>query len=201
MSEPDKVSKPITKETKPAAPATVPVAAKKDNTKTIVIVVGVLVLIFVVIPIILFIVLAGVVGHKIVGGVKVSNDGKTATIKTANGDQISTGSQTLPKDWPTSVPVYKGTLVNSSRLTIDGKITYSAVVETKDSSTTVGTTLSNDFSTNGWMAALDNKTSDGGLIASDNTTASLHTQVVYVTKDGKTTISYNVVPATASESQ
>ena len=195
MSEP---SKPNQGSEKPAAPVAVaPTANQKNNTKTILIVVGVLVVIFVIIPTILVSVGAGIIGHKVINGVKVSNNGTTTTIQTKNGDQITAGtSQSLPKDFPTSVPVYKGTITSSSHLTIDGKATWSVIVETKDDPSKVSDALSQSFSSNGWTASLDNKTTDGGLIAAEN--GQLHTQVLYSTKDGKTTISYTVVPVTTT---
>ncbi len=202
MTESEKTSKqPKAEETKAEAPDATPAAAapvkKKDSSKTIFIVVGVVVLVFVVLPIIFFTVVAGIIGHKVAENVQVSGDGKSATIKTKNGDEITTGgaSQTLPKDWPTSVTTYNGTIINATRLTIEGKVTYSAVIETKDDPATVAAALSKSFSTNGWTTSLDNKTSDGGLISAENGT--YHVQILYTVKDGKTSISYTVVPMAA----
>jgi len=170
-------------------------SAAKKNTKTLWIVVAV-VAVLVAIPAILFTIGAGIVGHKVINGVKVSNDGKSATIQTKNGDEISTGgSQSLPKDFPSSVATYQGTIINSSRLTMEGKVNWSVVIETKDDPTKVSDALTKSFASNGWTASLDNKTGDGGLIAAEN--GSFHVQVIYTVKDGKTSISYVVVPVTA----
>lgn len=206
MSAPDKPASKEVKPVKPEAAADTPAAApaataaKSGSNKTVFIVVGVVAAV-VLIPIILLTIGASIIGHKITNGVKVtsSGDGKSATIKTANGDEISTGgaSKTLPKDFPSSVSVYNGTIVTSARLTIDGKVTWSVVIETKDDVAKVGDALSQSFSTNGWTADLDNKTSDGGLIAANNTSAALHVQVLWTVKSGKTSISYTVVPTPA----
>jgi hypothetical protein len=174
-----------------AAPAAAAAAAKKSN-KTLYIVIGVVVVIFVIIPAILFAAGVAFVGSKVnEAGVKINGNNGTVTVKGKNGDEITAGNtQTLPKDFPSQVPVYKGTIVSSSKLTTDGKTGWTVAITTGDNFTKVSDALTQSFSTNGWTASMDNKSADGGLIAAQNGT--LRANLYYSTKDGKTSIVYTV---------
>jgi hypothetical protein len=161
-------------------------SSKKDNKKMYMIIGGVVAVLLV------LGVLSRVMNRTATNGVGLTTNGNgSATLKTANGDEISTGTQSLPKDFPGNVPTYPGTIVQGTRLTTDGKVGWSVVIETKDDAAKVTDSLTKSFSSNGWTTSVDNKTADGGLLAAEN--GNLHVQATTVTQNGKTTISYVVV--------
>lgn len=162
--------------------------------------IGAFVLLFVV-PAVMFVVGVSMFGTRLgkavnVNGTSVDGSGKVS-VQDKNGNSFSAGgNQTLPKDLPSSVVIYKGSILSSGRLTTDGKTGWSVVVATNDSLDTVGSSLSNSYSSNGWSTVMDNKSSDGGLLVAKN--GNLQANIYYSTKDGKTNIVYTVAEGAAN---
>lgn len=177
-----------------------PTTKAPSSHKTLFIILGVVILIFVILPGILFVSGVAFVRHRLgESGIKVNNTTKSVTIKGSNGDEITAGSsKTLPKDFPSSVTIYKGTLLSSGRLTIEGRVNWSASVETTDNSETVSKNLTETFSSNGWTTDLNNQTTEGGVINAHNDQFTVN--VYYGGKDGKTQMTYTVMPVTGSSS-
>jgi hypothetical protein len=178
----------------PAAPAAA--ATNKKNTKTVLIVVAIVVFIFIILPAILFTVGALVIGKKLAdNGVSVDSSSKSVTVKDKNGNQFSAGgTQQLPADFPSNVPVYSKNVVASGRTTIDGKTAWTVSVQTNDSPATITNNLKNAFSNNGWSISNQSTTNDGGYITASNGTHNVN--IFYGTDNGKTTLLYTVSAVT-----
>ncbi len=183
---------PAAETTKPEAPAAAPVA-KKNNNKTVIIIVAVVVFFFVILPAIFFTVGAVFLGNKISDetGVKVDSNSKSVTVKDKDGNEYTAGeTKTLPKDFPTGIPVYDGDIEGSGKITTDGKTAWTVTMTTSDSVTKVSESQVKSFSTDGWTTSMNSDTSDGGLIIAKKGTLNVNTY--YNTKDGKTAIVYTV---------
>jgi len=194
-------TKPVKPEVTEPAAAAAPATPVHTSNKKVFIIIGSLVAVFILIPMIVFIVGLLFVGKNLKdNGVSVNtNSGsESVSIKDKNGNEFSAGgSQTLPKDFPKDFPVYKGDIASSGRLTTDGKTGWTVSVQTNDDLTKVSESLTGSFSSNGWTTSMDNINSQGGLIVASNGT--LRSSVFYSTKDGKTTILYTVTNADQAE--
>lgn len=186
--------------TKPAAEAT-PAAAppqpvKSSNTKIFVIV-GLVVLVFVVIPLIMLLAGGVFLGKKLKdNGVNVNTDTGSVSITDKNGNEFKAGGeQTMPKDFPSEVPVYKGEILSSGRLTVEGRTGWTVTIATSDDLAKVGTSLNDTFSKDGWTTSMSNTTNEGGLVIA--TKGDLRVNIFYSAQDGKSNILYTVTKETA----
>src|SRR5690606_36891243 len=111
--------------------------------KKVFIIVTTVVVVFIVIPGLLFAGGALFVGKKLKdNGVNVNTDSGSVTVKDKNGHEFSAGgSQTMPKDFPSEVTVYKGNIVSSGRITNDGKTGWTVTISTPDDTNKVGDSL------------------------------------------------------------
>lgn len=195
------VQKPTETPAEPAKPAnpdptTAPEAAStsKSSHKTALIIVGVVVAIFVLIPAIALTIGGVFVGKKIAdNGVKIDGDNKSVTIKDKDGNEFSAGeSQELPKDFPSEVKVYSGQIVSAGRSVVEGKTAWTVAVKTSDSATKVGESLTEQYSNNGWTASMNNTSGTGGLLIATN--GKYGVSAFYSSEDGQTAIVYTVTP-------
>lgn len=190
-----KAVKPTTTSTATPAAAAPQAPAKSNNTKIFVIV-GVLVLVFVIIPIIMILAGGLFVSKKLKdNGVNVNTNSGSVSVTDKNGNEFSAGgNQTMPKDFPTGVPVYKGDILSSGSLTVEGRRGWTVTIATSDDLNTVGTNLNDSFSKDGWTTTMSNTTNEGGLVIANK--GDLRVNLFYSTQDGKTNILYTVTQET-----
>jgi len=191
MAKKPTTPKPVTE--KPVTPVA-PAASSKSSHKTALIITGVVVGVFVVLPLIALTIGGIFLGKKISdSGVKIDSNSKTVTVKDKEGNEFSAGeSQELPKDFPNDIKVYPGQIVTAGRSVVEGKVAWTAAVKTQDSATKVGESLTEQFSGNGWTAALNNTSNEGGILSAINGT--YRVSAFYSSKDGQTSIVYTVTP-------
>lgn len=175
---------------KTAAPA-------KNNTKTVLIVVAVVVFIFVVIPAIALTAGGVFLGNKINdAGLNVdttSNGEGSVNIKDKNGNEINVGgTQKLPAEFPSDIPLYDGKISASGKVTVDGKTGWTVTITTSDSLDTVSAWNTKEFSSNGWNTNLDTSSGSGGLLTATNGT--YRVSAFSSNDDGTTTVLYTVTP-------
>ena len=112
-------------------------------------------------------------------------------INSATGGKVSLPGKSIPSDFPSAVPLVKGTVVLGAAIG-DGKggKVWNVTIQA-DSSTTL-TSIENDFKGKGFEAQgdLTGDTADGGTATFDNKTYSVI--VVLGSSDGKTTVNYTV---------
>ncbi|MDQ5972332.1 MAG: hypothetical protein QG553_491 [Patescibacteria group bacterium] len=183
-----------TDQAKPATPATPAKPAGKNNTnKTVIIIVVVVVVLFVILPVLFFTVGAVMFGNELSKqtGVNVDSNSKSVTVKDKDGNEFSAGEdKTLPKDFPTGIPIYDGDIEGSGKITTEGKTAWTVTMTTSDSVSKVSESQTASFSTDGWTTSMNSDTSDGGLIIAKKGTLNVNTY--YNSKDGKTAIVYTV---------
>lgn len=179
---------------KAAAPKAAP--AKSNNTKTVLIIVGVLVLIFVIIPAIALTAGGIFLGNKLnENGVNVdtSQQEGSVNIKDKNGNEINVGgTQKLPNGFPSDIPLYDGKITASGKVTVDGKTGWTVTISTSDSLDTVGSWNTSQYSSNGWTTNLDTASGSGGLLTATNGT--YRVSAFSNNEDGTTTVLYTVTP-------
>ena len=112
-------------------------------------------------------------------------------INSATGGKVSLPGKSIPSDFPSSVPLAKGTVILGAALG-DGKggKVWNVTIQV-DSGTTIDS-ITSDFKSKGYDAQGDLTTtsSDGGTATFDNKTYSVI--VVLAKTDGKTTVNYTV---------
>ncbi len=102
-------------------------------------------------------------------GVKVDEDGGTVTIKGDDGSEstISTDEGKLADDFPDSVPVYDGTISDSTSFSSGGVSQWTAAISTPDSVDDVKAFYVQRLEAEGWTITFDMDSSSG----SDRTVA------------------------------
>ncbi|MDD5357520.1 MAG: hypothetical protein PHS53_05275, partial [Candidatus Pacebacteria bacterium] len=84
------------------------------------------------------------------GNVNVNNSGTSGTITTDKGT-VSYGTNSLPSDWPTDVPVYtNGTIQYSASSNQTGQTGKAVVILSPDSVATIKSYYTGALATNGW---------------------------------------------------
>jgi hypothetical protein len=126
-------------------------------------------------------------------GVSVDNSGDSTTIKGSDGTEITTNNNEgkLADGFPANIPVYKGTIVDSGSLTVNGASTWTASIETADSVDDIKAFYKDGLAAEGWTVTSEidqNDTSGGRLVAyqAENGNSTLTVSISLL--DGKTTI-------------
>ncbi|MEO5627786.1 MAG: hypothetical protein ABIQ89_02760 [Candidatus Saccharimonadales bacterium] len=182
--------KPTTPETPtPPAPA---VASTSSSHKTALIIVGVVVAVFIVLPLIGLAVGGVFIGKSLKdNNVKVNSGDSSVSVSDKNGNEFSAGgSQTLPSDFPSGVPLYKGDIVTTGKVNSDGKTVWSVSISTSDSSAQVHDAMTQSYTSDGWEASINNSGEGSGLLAAKKN--DMQVSAYYASKDGKTVIVYTV---------
>lgn len=182
------------------APAKKAAAASSNksgsNTKTVLIVVGVVIALFVVLPAIALTAGGVFLGNKLQeNGTTVSteNGEGSVNIKDKNGNEINVGgSQKLPAGFPSDIPLYDGKITASGKITVDGKTGWTATITTSDDLSTVGSWNTSQYSSNGWTTNLDTASGSGGLLTATNGT--YRVSAFSSNENGTTTVLYTVTP-------
>lgn len=196
----------INDNTNNSAPSNNSKVPKKSN-KTLFIILGVVALLLIVVPAVLFFIIFGVVKDKVTdkssnfvsGAINKATDGKVnvdaskgeVTIKGQNGDEI-TNKKTLPEGFPSSVKMYSpSTILVSYKSTTDAKTNWTVSLETPDSAAKVNESVKNTFA--GWTLNGDYSSADSKVVSYEDPTYKLVITVGAPTKAGdKTTILYSV---------
>ncbi len=102
----------------------------------------------------------GVIAKKAVEGatgVKVDDNGDSVTIKGSDGSEstISTGEGKLADDFPDSVPVYDGTITDSTVFSSNGVSQWTASVTTPDSVDDVKAFYEQRLEAEGWKTTFN----------------------------------------------
>lgn len=178
------------------APAKPAANAGNNNTKTILIVIGVVVAIFVILPLIALTATGVFVGKKLQeNGTTVSTqDGQgSVNIKDKNGNEINVGgTQKLPANFPSDIPLYDGKITASGKITVDGKTGWTVTIQTSDDIETVGSWNTSQYSSNGWTTNLDTASGSGGLLTATNN--AYRVSAFSSNENGTTTVLYTVTP-------
>ncbi|MCX8007617.1 MAG: hypothetical protein N3B11_05825 [Coriobacteriia bacterium] len=87
-------------------------------------------------------------------GVKVDEDNASVTIKTETGEATIEGGDGLPKGFPSSVPVYSGTIESGGSLASEGSDVYSVTIMTKDDVSKVKQFYESKLAAGGWKIAM-----------------------------------------------
>lgn len=180
----------------PVKKAPVAKATGGNNSKTVLIVVGVVVLLFLVIPAIALTAGGVFVGNKLKeNGTTVSTENSegSVNIKDKNGNEINVGgTQKLPDSFPSNIPLYDGKITASGKITVDGKTGWTVTISTSDDLETVGSWNTSQYSSNGWTTNLDTVSSSGGLLTATNN--AYRVSAFSSNDDSTTTVLYTVTP-------
>jgi hypothetical protein len=119
--------------------------------------------------------------------------GDSTTIKGSDGTEITTNNNEgkLADGFPANIPVYKGTIVDSGSLTVNGASTWTASIETADRVDDIKAFYKDGLAAEGWTVTSEidqNDTSGGRLVAyqAENGNSTLTVSISLL--DGKTTI-------------
>jgi hypothetical protein len=97
-------------------------------------------------------------------GVKVDNNGKTATIQTDKG-KVEVSSEkggSVPDGFPADFPLYKGTISQKTKMDTTDAIAYSVMIETGDPVADVIAWYKKEFPKAGWPTSAFMENSSGG---------------------------------------
>ncbi|MDP3630306.1 MAG: hypothetical protein Q8S43_05045 [Actinomycetota bacterium] len=126
-------------------------------------------------------------------GVSVDNNGDSTTVKGADGSEltVNNGEGKLAEGFPTNIPVYAGTIVDSSGMTVNNASTWTASIDTADSVDDIKAFYKKELEAQGWKITSEvdqNDTSGGRLVLFGAESGDLTLTVTINLADGKTTI-------------
>lgn len=126
-------------------------------------------------------------------GVSVDENGDSTTIKGADGSEltVNNGEGKLAEGFPTNIPVYAGTIVDSAGMTVNNASTWTASIDTADSVDDIKAFYKKELEAQGWKITSEvdqNDTSGGRLVLFGAESGDLTLTVTINLADGKTTI-------------
>jgi len=95
-------------------------------------------------------------------GISVDEGDDSVTIKGDDGSEttINSGEGKLADDFPDSIPVYDGTIVDSAGMTANGASTWTASITTNDSVDDVKAWYKDELEAEGWKITFDMDSND-----------------------------------------
>lgn len=87
-------------------------------------------------------------------------------INAATGGKVKLGGGSIPKDFPTSIPVYKGKVISAIALGSGKKEAWNVTIEIPGSD--AGNTIKSDLTSAGFKVEESGSTDAGGSIIADN---------------------------------
>ena len=125
-------------------------------------------------------------GVEVTGNPAAGN--ATYNFKDQNGNEVTVGSGTkLPDDFPSNIPLYKGTIITSTSATESGKKMYAVSLQTSDAFDKVLGYYKNELSSGGWKIIQEANVAAGyTMYAAENGTEQL--SVMVQNADGKMTM-------------
>lgn len=120
-------------------------------------------------------------------GVKVEDEGEKVTITGEDGEtmELSGTGGSLPKDWPSDMPVYDGATIDSSAAIRSGEVTnFSVALSTTDAFADVFAWYKEQLASEGWT--IDNEfdmETDGSRAGSFTSTKGSMTGYVWISEE------------------
>ncbi|MDD5050665.1 MAG: hypothetical protein PHV93_02910 [Candidatus Pacebacteria bacterium] len=112
------------------------------------------------------------------GNVDVNNNGTSGTITTKDGS-VTYGTNSLPTDWPTDVPVYtNGTIQYSASSNQSGQTGKAVVILSPDSVATVKSYYTGALATNGWTISGTQEANGATVIVAEKSGRNLSLSIV-----------------------
>ncbi|MHB1342677.1 MAG: hypothetical protein ACYCX5_13100 [Coriobacteriia bacterium] len=102
-------------------------------------------------------------------GIDVDSDSGEVTLEGDDGSSttIDTENATVPDGWPDDAPYYDGTIESSWENTIEGKTSYSLLIETDDAGKDVIAWYEAEFEDGGWAIKTNFKDDSGGMLVAE----------------------------------